>query len=99
MTHRAATLLRLLAAITLLALLAVPVVAPREAAGEPGPGSFVQIRIDRVTPDVVSTTSDPVVTVVGTVTNVGDRPVRDVMVRLEHAPAVDDSAGLRTNLS
>ena len=28
------------------------------------------------------------VTVTGTVTNVGDRPVRDVMVRLEHAAAV-----------
>ncbi len=30
--------------------------------------------------------------------NVGDRPVRDVMVRLEHAAAVTSSAGLRTNL-
>ena len=39
-----------------------------------------------------------VVTVAGTVTNVGDRPVRDVMVRLEHAAAVTSSAGLRTNL-
>ncbi|HEY9303453.1 MAG TPA: hypothetical protein VIO95_04090, partial [Mycobacterium sp.] len=57
-----------------------------------------QIRIDQVTPQVVTTTSEPVVTVSGTVTNVGDRPVRDVMVRLEHAPAVNTSAGLRTNL-
>jgi hypothetical protein len=32
------------------------------------------------------------------VTNVGDRTVRDVMVRLEHAPAVDTSKGLRTDL-
>ena len=31
-------------------------------------------------------------------TNIGDRPVRDVMVRLEHAAAVTTSAGLRTNL-
>ena len=30
--------------------------------------------------------------------NVGDRPVRDVMVRLEHAAAVASSTGLRTNL-
>src|SRR6202035_1392861 len=43
-------------------------------------------------------TSQPVVTVSGTVANIGDRPVRDVMVRLEHAPAVTDSAGLRTSL-
>ncbi|PQM47172.1 hypothetical protein C1Y40_02648 [Mycobacterium talmoniae] len=51
-----------------------------------------------MTPTVVTTTSEPVVTVVGTVANVGDRPVRDVMVRLEHAAAVASSAGLRTNL-
>lgn len=93
------TLIRLLAAALLLTLLAVPAVMPSAAAGEPGSGSFVQIRIDDVTPDVVSTTSDPVVTVVGTVTNVGDRPVRDVMVRLEHAAAVTSSAELRTNLA
>ena len=41
---------------------------------------------------------DPVVTVSGMVTNIGDRPVRDVMVRLEHAAAVTASAGLRTTL-
>lgn len=72
--------------------------APRAAAGEPGAVSFVAIRIGGVTPAVVTTTSDPVVTVTGTVTNVGDRPVRDVMVRLEQAAAVASSAGLRTNL-
>ncbi len=37
-------------------------------------------------------------TVAGTVTNIGDRPVHEVMVRLEHAPAVSASMGLRTNL-
>lgn len=73
--------------------------APPATAGEPGAAPFVQIRIDRVTPEVVTTSSDPVVTVAGTVSNVGDRPVRDVMVRLEQAAAVASSAGLRTNLS
>jgi hypothetical protein len=77
---------------------ALPAAAPRAAAGEPGATPFVQVRIDQVTPQVVTTTSEPVVTVSGTVTNVGDRPVRDVMVRLEHAAAVGTSAGLRTNL-
>jgi hypothetical protein len=72
--------------------------APPAAAGEPGATPFVQVRIDQVTPQTITTTSDPVVKVTGTVTNVGDRPVRDVMVRLEHAPAVDTSAGLRTDL-
>ena len=73
-------------------------VSPHAAAGEPGSAPFLQVRIDRVTPDVVTTTSEPVVTVSGTVLNVGDRPVRDVMVRLEHAAAVASSTGLRTNL-
>jgi hypothetical protein len=71
---------------------------PRAGAGEPGDTPFVRVRIDQVTPDVVTTTSPPVVTVSGMVANVGDRPVRDVMVRLEHAPAINDSAALRSSL-
>lgn len=73
-------------------------VAPRVAAGEPGSTPFVHVRIDQVTPDVVTAASQPVVTVSGMVTNIGDRPVRDVMVRLEHAAAVTASAALRTSL-
>ncbi|MET0757157.1 MAG: hypothetical protein ABWY39_04065 [Mycobacterium sp.] len=94
----AAVLPRLLAAIVLLTLIAAPAVGPRAAAGEPGSTPFLQVRIDRVTPEVVTTTSDPVVTVTGSVLNVGDRLVRDVMVRLEDAAAVASSAGLRTSL-
>ena len=100
MLATAAVLARLLAAIALLTLIAAPVgCCPRAAAGEPGATPFLQVRIDRVTPEVVTTTSEPIVTVTGTVLNVGDRPVRDVMVRLEHAAAVTSSAGLRTNLA
>ncbi len=80
------------------AALTLSTAAPRAAAGEPGATPFVQVRIDQVTPQTVSTTSEPVVKVSGTVTNVGDRPVRDVMVRLEHAPAVTTSVALRTDL-
>jgi hypothetical protein len=80
-----------------LALLTAPVLPPA-AAGEPGVTPFVRVRIDQVTPDVVTTTSQPVVTVSGMVSNIGDRPVRDVMVRLEHAGAVTASVGLRTSL-
>jgi hypothetical protein len=90
---------RLLAAAALLTLIAVPALLPRAAAGEPGATPFLLLQIDRVTPDIVSTTSEPMVTVTGTVANIGDRPVRDVVVRLEHAPAVSSSAGLRTNLT
>ncbi|OKH84258.1 hypothetical protein EB75_05585 [Mycobacterium sp. ST-F2] len=91
-------LLRVLAVTALLLLLTAPI-TPQSSAGEPGGTTFLQLRIDHVTPDVVTTTSEPVVTVSGTVTNVGDRPVHDVMVRLEHAPAVTSSPGLRTTLA
>src|SRR6202035_5761949 len=90
-----AALLRLLAVV---GILGTGVVLPTAAAGEPGAIPFVQVRIDQVTPQVATTTSEPVVTVNGTVTNIGDRPVRDVMLRIEHAPAVSNSAVLRTNL-
>jgi hypothetical protein len=91
--------LRVLTAAVLLLLFATPALLPSAAAGEPGSTMFLKLRVDRVTPDIVTTTSGSVVTVAGTVRNIGDRPVRDVVVRLEHAPAVAGSAGLRTNLS
>ncbi|BBY03523.1 hypothetical protein [Mycobacterium seoulense] len=100
MTASRLCLLRLAAVIGIVAgfgMLTGPVM-PHATAGEPGVTPFVRVRIDQVTPDVVTTTSPPVVTVSGMVTNIGDRPVRDVMVRLEHAGAVTTSAGLRTTL-
>ena len=89
---------RVLAA-TLLILFSLPVLTPQTAAAEPRPESFLHIRIDRVAPEVVTTTSEPTLTVTGTVVNVGDRPVRDVVIRLEHAKAVASSASLRTDLT
>jgi hypothetical protein len=97
-----AGLVRLAAVVGIVAgfavVLTAPAAVPRAAAREPETTPFVRVRIDQVTPDVVSATSPPVVTVSGMVTNIGDRPVRDVMVRLEHAAAVTASAGLRTSL-
>lgn len=90
---------RLLALVVLLVLVVIPAALPSAAAGEPGAQAFLQLRIDQVSPEIVTTTSEPVVSVRGMVLNVGDRPVRDVVVRLEHAPAVTSSAGLRTNLT
>ncbi|GAB7067367.1 hypothetical protein H7J06_13710 [Mycobacterium hodleri] len=90
---------RLLTVVALVTLIVVPAGVPRAAAGEPGDRPFLQLHIDTITPDSVTTTSDPVVTVTGTVTNVGDRPVRDIMVRLEHAAAVTSSDALRTDLT
>lgn len=89
---------RYLLIVGLFALLALPTTAAPAAAGEPGSAPFLQVRIDTVTPDLVTTTSEPTVTVTGTITNVGDRPVRDVVARLEHAAAVASSSGLRTTL-
>lgn len=80
----------------LLAML-LPWVAP-SAAGDPAAPDFLRVRIDSVTPDIVTTSSEPVVTVTGTVTNVGDRPVRDVVVRLERAAPVESAPALRTSL-
>jgi hypothetical protein len=72
---------RLFAVLVGLILIVAPTVLPHAAAGEPGSVPFLQVRIDRVTPEVVTTTSEPVVTVTGTVENIGDRPVHDVMVQ------------------
>ena len=80
----------------LLALLLLPT-SPPNAAGEPG-SDFLKLRLDSVTPDVVTTSSDPTVTITATVTNVGDRPVRDVVARLEHGAALTSSSELRTSL-
>jgi len=76
----------------------VPGAVPRGAA-EPEPAAPLTVRLDSVTPDVVTTSSDATVTVTGTVTNTGDRPVRDVLARLEQGPAVTSSPALRTSLA
>ncbi|MGE2692593.1 hypothetical protein [Mycolicibacterium pulveris] len=97
--ERTPAVLRLCSVVLLLVLIAAPVALPRAAAAEPGATRFLSVQIDRVTPEVVTTTSEPTITVTGTVLNVGDRPVRDVVVRLEDAAAVTSSPGLRTNLA
>ena len=81
----------------ILALLVLLLCAPPSPA-TPEPASLLALRIDSVTPDVVTTSSEPTVTVNATVTNVGDRTVRDVAARLENGPAVSSSAALRTSL-
>ncbi|MGE2737268.1 DUF6049 family protein [Mycolicibacterium vaccae] len=92
-------LARLLAAVVALLLAVVPTVGAPPAAAQPGANQFLQIHIDAISPDLVTTTSDPLVTVTGTIRNVGDRPVRDVVVRLERADPVGTSTALRTDLS
>jgi hypothetical protein len=98
------TVARVLLVAALLALFVVmlPLGAPDllpGAGARPNETSFLQIRIDRVSPDIVTTTSEGALTVSGVVRNVGDRPVRDVVIRMEHARAVSSSTQLRTDLS
>lgn len=88
--------LRLPGIAAILALIALLCGSPI-AAAEPDP-PLLTVRLDSVTPDVVTTSSEPTVTVTATVTNVGDRAVRDVAARLEHGAAVNSSAGLRSSL-
>ncbi|MFE5876942.1 DUF6049 family protein [Rhodococcus sp. NPDC056506] len=59
---------------------------------------FLQLTIDSTAPTTVTTTSDRIVVVKGTVKNVGDRPVEDVGVRLQRAPAIDSSSDVRAAL-
>lgn len=83
--------------VIVVAVAILPAALPVSA--EPGSPEFLRVRIDNVTPNLVTTTSEPTITVTGTVTNTGDRPVHDVVARLEHAPAVSASSGLRTILA
>ncbi|UXA18150.1 hypothetical protein [Mycobacterium sp. SMC-4] len=92
-------LARLLAAVVALLLAVAPTAGAPSASAQPGPKQFLQVLIDSVSPDIVTTTSDPLVTVSGTIRNVGDRPVRDVVVRLERAAPVGSSTALRTDLT
>jgi len=101
--HTPSVVARLAAVLMVLAALfgssaASLAVAPA-ATGEPGSASFLSVQIDSVTPDTVTTGSTPMLTVTGTIANTGDRAVRDIVARLERAPAVSSSAQLRSELT
>ncbi|AFM19998.1 hypothetical protein Mycch_5314 [Mycolicibacterium chubuense NBB4] len=90
---------RLLAAVVALLLAIAPLAVSGVAGAQPSSLAFLHVQIDSITPNVVTTTSEPLITVTGTIRNVGDRPVRDVVVRLERAAAVASSSTLRTDLA
>lgn len=80
------------------ATLAGPAAAqPSGSSGASGP-EFLKLTLDSVSPNTVTTTSDAVLTVAGTVTNIGDRPVDDISVRVQRAAAVSSGSGLRSTL-
>ncbi|WP_181721365.1 DUF6049 family protein [Nocardia gipuzkoensis] len=59
---------------------------------------FLKLSLDSVTPTTVTTSSDSLLTVSGTVTNIGDRVVDDVSIRLQRAAAITTPIGLRATL-
>ncbi|MGV9432169.1 hypothetical protein ACWDPG_16570, partial [Nocardia sp. NPDC003648] len=59
---------------------------------------FLKLTLDAVAPGTVTTSSDPMLTVSGTVTNIGDRVVDDVSVRIQRAAPVQSPSGLRSSL-
>ncbi|MGY0502420.1 DUF6049 family protein [Nocardia sp. FBN12] len=65
---------------------------------ESGTPKFLKLTLDAVAPGTVTTGSDPKLTVSGTVTNIGDRVVDDVSVRIQRAAAVEAPSGLRSSL-
>ncbi|MBD0862825.1 hypothetical protein IA539_16670 [Gordonia sp. zg691] len=104
----------LAAVLAVVGLLAMPGAMPRAAAvpetssaGSASPRSgdaqntsrFARIVIDSMTPNIVTTTSRPVVTVSGRVDNVGDRSINALTIRLERGDPVATAAGLRTDLA
>ena len=94
---KAGVIARIVLVVCLIAL--SPLQGAPAALGEPDGPTFLTVRIDNVTPDVVNTSGPATLTVAGTVTNVGDRTIRDVVARLEHGSAVTSSAGLRARLT
>ncbi|ULN35507.1 DUF6049 family protein [Mycolicibacterium smegmatis] len=97
--YRVVRVLLVTAIVALLSMIVGPPDLLPRAAAHTDEARFLQIHIDRISPDIVTTTSDSTVTVSGVVQNVGDRPVRDVVIRMEHARAVTSSTQLRTDLS
>lgn len=87
------TILGLVAAVPV--LLERPAIAQSTESEDTSTSKFLKLSLDSVTPASVTTTSDPKLTVTGTVTNIGDRPVSDASVRLQRAPAIAEPAELR----
>uniref|UniRef100_UPI000B2D1B67 DUF6049 family protein n=1 Tax=Nocardia lijiangensis TaxID=299618 RepID=UPI000B2D1B67 len=95
----------IVAVLTLLgSVTAVPVLLAAPSGAQPNGSNnsttpkFVKLSLDSVTPSAVTTTSDPLLTVSGTVTNIGDRVVDDISVRIQRAAAVSAPSGLRSAL-
>lgn len=101
---RMRTAVAVLAALALLLLpagglaTALPLAASPAHTQQSADDQYLQLAIDSVAPNAVTTTSDPFIVVTATVANVGDSTVDDISVRMQRAPAINQSTQLRTSL-
>lgn len=88
--------------LVVLGVLGIPGAGPTGA--QPGSGSdssapkFLKLTIDSVSPSTVTTSTSAVLVIVGTVTNIGDRNVDDISVRVQRGAAIGHPGGLRSAL-
>ncbi|GAA2060157.1 DUF6049 family protein [Williamsia deligens] len=73
--------------------------APGQSTRFPEAARFVSLALGSVTPAPVTTSSPSTVTVTGTLTNIGDRDVRDLVVRLQRGQPVASGSQTRTSLT
>jgi hypothetical protein len=71
---------------------------PSGTSGSATTPKFLKLTLDSVTPNTVTTSSDSVLTISGTVTNIGDRGVSDIAVRTQRTAAISEPRGLRSAL-
>ncbi|MCP9622000.1 hypothetical protein FOH10_31610 [Nocardia otitidiscaviarum] len=94
------SLVTVILAVVATGVCAVPAVGQPDGNGygsSTGP-KFLKLSLDSVTPTVITTTSDPYFVVSGTVTNIGDRVVDDISIRVQRARPVTAAGELRTAL-
>ncbi|RMI34084.1 DUF6049 family protein [Nocardia stercoris] len=90
--------LALLTGTATLPALPFAVAQPTGSAGTPVEPKFVKLTVDAVGPTAVTAAGDGFLTVTGTVTNIGDRDVDDISVRVQRGGAIETPSGLRTTL-
>ncbi|WP_143517228.1 DUF6049 family protein [Pseudonocardia sp. MH-G8] len=93
-----------LVAITLLSVAGLlgpgPVASAAPAPAQENPESAGPLRLDlaEMAPRVVTATGPPALTITGTLTNTGDVPVGDLVVRVQRSNPIDTEGGLRDAL-
>ncbi|PXX65686.1 hypothetical protein DFR70_104751 [Nocardia tenerifensis] len=100
-----AALLRIfLAALVILGSTTLPMLVTPSAQAQPtGTATsterkFLKLSLDSVTPTAITTTSDPTLTISGSIMNIGDREVKDVTVRAQRGAAIATPRDLRATL-